>query len=184
MSPPTNSAAAKLLREWWEHRGSLAISLLVTLFALGVYFATFLGERPMPVFDSIDRLELNTLDVRFQLRGRVAPDPRIIIVDIDQRSQEQLGRWPFPRIHFAHALDALREDGAKVVAFDITFSKPDQTVNAVGRQPAAPTGVIQQVPARPYCAAAQASRSSFFITLPLALRGSGSEINAIVSGTL
>ena len=55
------------------------------------------------------------------------PDPRIIIVDIDQRSQEILGRWPFSRTYFAHMLDALREDGAKVAAFDITFSKPDET---------------------------------------------------------
>jgi adenylate cyclase len=127
MADSRPNTASRLLREWWGHRGSLGISLVVMLFALAVYFATFVGERPMPVFDSIDRLELNTLDARFQLRGRVKPDPRIVIVDIDQRSQEQLGRWPFPRINFAHALDALREDGAKVVALDVTFSKADQT---------------------------------------------------------
>ena len=128
MADSKPNTVRKLLREWRGHRGSLAISLIVMLFALAVYFATFVGERPMPVFDSIYRLELNTLDVRFQFRGRVTPDPRIIIVDIDQRSQEQLGRWPFPRIHFVRLMDALREDGAKVVAFDMTFSKPDQTV--------------------------------------------------------
>src|SRR5271156_6840407 len=128
MAEAKTGTVAKLLREWWGHRGSLGISFAVMVFALCVYFATFVGERPMPFFDSIYKLELNTLDVRFQLRGRVTPDPRIIIVDIDQRSQEQLGRWPFPRIHFAHLMDALREDGAKVVAFDMTFSKPDQTV--------------------------------------------------------
>jgi adenylate cyclase len=128
MADSRANTATKLVRDWWGHRGSLGISLLVMLFALAVYYTTFMGERPMPVFDSIYRLELNTLDVRFQLRGRVTPDPRIIIVDIDQRSQEQLGRWPFPRINFAHLMDALREDGARVVAFDMTFSKPDQTV--------------------------------------------------------
>jgi adenylate cyclase len=119
---------ARLLREWWEHKGSLAISLLVTLFALGTYYVTFLGERPMPVADFVKRMELSTLDMRYEFRGRTRTDPRIIIVDVDQESQEQLGRWPFPRIHFAHLLDALREDGARVVAFDITFSKPDETV--------------------------------------------------------
>src|SRR6202020_479357 len=128
MADSKPNTVRKLLREWRVHRGSLAISLIVMLFALAVYFATFVGERPMPVFDSIYRLELNTLDARFQFRGRVTPGPRIIIGDIDQRSQEVLGRWPFPRIHFAHLMDALRADGAKVVAFDMTFSKPDQTV--------------------------------------------------------
>ena len=37
------------------------------------------------------------------------------------------GRWPFSRSYFARLLDALREDGAAVAAFDVTFSKPDQT---------------------------------------------------------
>jgi adenylate cyclase len=119
---------ARLLREWWDHKGSFAISLLVTLFALATYYVTFIGERPMPMADFVNRMELSSLDTRFQFRGRARTDPRIIIVDVDQESQEQLGRWPFPRVHFAHLLDALREDGARVVAFDITFSKPDETV--------------------------------------------------------
>jgi adenylate cyclase len=130
MAEPTRiiNRIARLLREWWDHRGSFAISLLVTLFALATYYVTFVGERPMPMADFVSRMELSSLDTRYQFRGRWRTDPRIIIVDVDQQSQEQLGRWPFPRIHFAHLLDALREDGARVVAFDMTFSKPDQTV--------------------------------------------------------
>ena len=114
-----------LLKEWWGHKASLIISGVITVAALAVYVTTFMGERPMPIFYFITRLELNSLDFRFQLRGRTQPDPRIIIVDIDQHSQETLGHWPFPRIYFAHLLDALREDGARVVAFDITFSQPE-----------------------------------------------------------
>jgi adenylate cyclase len=117
----------KILRQWWNHKGSLTISLIVTLAALAVYYVTFLGERPMPLFDSIYRLELSSLDYRFQARGRTKIDPRIVIVDIDQQSQEALGHWPFPRFHFARLLDNIREDGGKVVAFDITFSKQDET---------------------------------------------------------
>src|ERR1700735_4616776 len=130
MAEPTSiiNRITRLLREWWGHRGSFAITLVVTLFALAVYYVTFVGERPMPMSDFVSRMELSSLDTRYQFRGRAHTDPRIIIVDVDQESQEQLGRWPFPRIHFAHLMDALREDGAKVVAFDMTFSKPDQTV--------------------------------------------------------
>jgi adenylate cyclase len=116
-----------IIRAWWHHKWSLAISVVITLVALAIYVATFLGERPMPLFDFVSRLERDTLDLRFQLRGRTPVDPRIIIVDIDQQSQEVLGRWPFPRTYFAQLVDALREDGAKVVAFDITFSQPDAT---------------------------------------------------------
>jgi adenylate cyclase len=114
-----------LFKEWWGHKASLIISGVITLAALGIYVATFMGERPMPFFYFITRLELNSLDLRFQLRGRTQPDPRIIIVDIDQHSQDVLGQWPFARIYFAHLLDALREDGARVVAFDITFSQSE-----------------------------------------------------------
>jgi adenylate cyclase len=118
-----------IFRAFWRHKSSLSISLGVTAIALFIYIATFVGERPAswPVLEFISRLELSSLDTRFRLRGRVRPDPRLMIVDIDQRSQELLGRWPFPRIHFAHMLDNLKKDGARVVAFDITFSQPDQT---------------------------------------------------------
>ena len=127
-STPKHSGPKRsgLLKEWWGHKASLIISGIITFAALGIYVATFMGERPMPVFYFITRLELNSLDLRFQLRGRTQPDPRIIIVDIDQHSQEVLGQWPFARIYFAHLLDALREDGARVAAFDITFSQPEE----------------------------------------------------------
>src|SRR4029077_9225565 len=94
------------------------------------YYFTFVGERTTPIFNFIQRLEYDSLDTRFRYRPRRATpvDPRIVIVDIDQRSQEVLGKWPFSRTHFAKMLDILREDGAKVAAFDITFDKPDQTV--------------------------------------------------------
>jgi adenylate cyclase len=117
------------LAAWWQRRVPFAISIGLTLFALTVYAYTFVGDRPTAVFSFINRLELDALDLRFRLRpaSYQHPDPRIVIVDIDQRSQEILGRWPFSRTYFAQTLDALREDGAKVAAFDITFSKPDET---------------------------------------------------------
>jgi adenylate cyclase len=125
----TFRALSALLRAWWRRRVPFLISLGLTAFALFIYSYTFIGDRPTAVFSFINRLELDALDFRFRVRPDryKHPDPRIIIVDIDQRSQEVLGRWPFSRTHFAHMLDALREDGAKVAVFDITFSKPDET---------------------------------------------------------
>ena len=119
---------ARLFGAWWSHKVSFAISLLLTAFAALIYLFTFVAERPTPLFEFIQRLELSALDTRFRYRGQshMRPDSRIVIVDIDQHSQEVLGRWPFSRTHFANMLDTLREDGARVVAFDITFSKPDE----------------------------------------------------------
>jgi len=119
----------ELLQEWWQHRVSFLISLVITLSALGLYVVTYIGEHPSPLLVFMERLELNALDTRFRLRPAkyTPPDPRIVIVDVDQKSQEGLGKWPFSRSNFATMLDVLREDGAKVVGFDITFDKPDQT---------------------------------------------------------
>jgi adenylate cyclase len=125
----TFPALSALLRARWRRRVPFLISLGLTVFALFIYSYTFFGDKPTAIFAFINRLELDALDFRFRiLPDRYKhPDPRIIIVDIDQRSQEVLGHWPFSRTHFAHMLDALREDGAKVAAFDITFSRPDET---------------------------------------------------------
>lgn len=118
-----------LFSAWWQHRASFLISLGITLAALAIYLFTFLGDRSTPLFDFLKRFEYDTLDTRFRYRPAhyTCPDSRIVIVAVDQRSQEVFGKWPFSRKYFGQMLDALHEDGAKVAAFDITFDKPDQT---------------------------------------------------------
>src|SRR6266404_3898365 len=119
----------ELLISWWQHRASFLISLGITVSALALYYFTFFGDSPTPILNFLQRLEFSSLDTRFRYRspGSTPIDPRIVIVDIDQRSQEVLGKWPFSRIHFAQLLDALHEDKAKVAAFDVTFTNPDQS---------------------------------------------------------
>jgi adenylate cyclase len=119
----------ELLSSWWDHRASFLISVGITVATLLVYIFTFVGDRNTPLFDFLKRFEYSTLDTRFRYRPAryTPPDPRIVVVAIDQRSQEVLGKWPFSRKYFGEMLDALREDGAKVVSFDITFDKPDQS---------------------------------------------------------
>jgi adenylate cyclase len=123
----------ELLLSWWRHRVSFLISLGITVGALVLYYLIFFGEKPAPLLQFVQRLELSTLDTRFRARPAYAVpyDSRIVIVDIDQKSQEVLGKWPFSRTHFAEMLDVLKEDGAKVVAFDITFDKPDRTADPI-----------------------------------------------------
>jgi adenylate cyclase len=123
----------ELLQSWWRHRVSFLLSLSITLFSLLLYLLTFVGERTTPIFEFVQRFELATLDMRFQYRPQRSshPDPRIVVIDIDQKAQEVLGRWPFSRAHFAKMLDVLHDDGARVVAFDISFSKPEQTAAPV-----------------------------------------------------
>ena len=59
-----------------------------------------------------------------------APDPRLLIVDIDERSLADLsgefGRWPWSRDTLATVLEAAQSQGALAVVFDILFSDPDR----------------------------------------------------------
>jgi adenylate cyclase len=123
------SGVYHLLVSWWRHRASFLISLGITFAALSLYYFTFLKEDPAPILEFLKRFEYSTLDTRFRYRSTslTPPDERIVIVAIDQRSQEIFGKWPFSRKYFARMLDALHKDGAKVVSFDITFDKPDVT---------------------------------------------------------
>ncbi len=123
----------ELLHSWWRHRVSFVVSLCITVLSLGLYYVVFLQESTSPLAEFFQRFELDSLDTRFRYLPRhfAHPDSRIVIVDIDQRSEEVLGRWPFSRTNFAKMLDVLHRDGARVAAFDVTFAKPDQSAAPV-----------------------------------------------------
>ncbi|HEX4800181.1 MAG TPA: CHASE2 domain-containing protein, partial [Sphingomicrobium sp.] len=99
-----------LLHPVWLALGTIAV--VVALFAVGT-----------PV---LDRIELNWLDLRFRTRGPIAPKPTVVLAAIDEKSMQVEGRWPWPRSKIAALVDALSRDGAKVIAFDVTFSEPDE----------------------------------------------------------
>ena len=48
------------------------------------------------------------------------------VVDIDERSLETLGQWPWPRDRLAELVDRLHAAGAAAVAFDFLFIEPDR----------------------------------------------------------
>ena len=55
---------------------------------------------------------------------RGQPSAEIVIVGIDDRSLEALGRWPWPRELHARLIDRLDDAGARAVAYDILFPEP------------------------------------------------------------
>ena len=69
------------------------------------------------------------LAVRLRLSSP-APDPSILIVDIDERSLALMapehGRWPWPRSVIAEMIAGLSDAGAKSILVNFTFSDPDR----------------------------------------------------------
>src|SRR5258706_4907273 len=53
-------------------------------------------------------------------------DPRIVIVDIDDRSLAEVGRWPWGRDRMAALAEELFvRQRAAIVGFDVLFAEPD-----------------------------------------------------------
>ncbi|MBH9302662.1 CHASE2 domain-containing protein [Pseudomonas aeruginosa] len=66
----------------------------------------------------------NLLYDRLRRLPPLAVAPRILVVAIDDRSLESLGRWPWPRSVHAELLDRLAAAGARSVLLDVIFSEP------------------------------------------------------------
>lgn len=78
--------------------------------------------------DTLARLETWTYDVRTRAATNPQPDPRIVIVDIDERSLQEVGRWPWPRDRVAAVIEELLDrQQAALVAFDVVFAEPDES---------------------------------------------------------
>ena len=70
---------------------------------------------------ALEPLERPLIDLRMQLMERPA-DPRPILIEIDARSIQEIGRWPWPRSLHALLLDRLTAAQAGDVFFDVDFS--------------------------------------------------------------
>jgi adenylate cyclase len=67
-------------------------------------------------------LELETIDARFAVRSDETTPPDVVVLGMDPDTFERLGVVPpFPRKLHARASDALREAGARTIAYDIEF---------------------------------------------------------------
>jgi adenylate cyclase len=59
-------------------------------------------------------------------------DTTILVLDIDERSLEKEGRWPWSRVKVAQMIEKMAEAGAVVIAFDVMFTEPERNpVNTV-----------------------------------------------------
>lgn len=71
-----------------------------------------------------ERVESLLVDFRFQLRNFMSPPtvPRnVVIVEVDEKSLEKYGRWPWSRILQAKLIDRIVSSGPKVLAVDIFY---------------------------------------------------------------
>lgn len=121
-----------MLKKYRQNKLPLLISLLITfLFSLA-----YLSEGGV-INTTIKRLDALSYDnwikktVDTELNNNIDLPP-IIIIDIDEYSLKEDGRWPWSRHKIAQLVNKLYEANVSVIAFDIEFSEPERNpVNTV-----------------------------------------------------
>lgn len=75
----------------------------------------------------VERMENLAYDLRLNWLAPGAIDPRIVIVDIDEKSLREEGHWPWDRAKLRSLVDNLfAEYGVRLVAFDVVFAEKDE----------------------------------------------------------
>ena len=102
---------------------SLVAGLIALAFVgLAYYSPPFLEQVERASYDAMTRLALPNTPM----------DQRILLVEIDQKSLDKLGSWPWPRDLLARMVHLAKGSGAKVVGLNLFL--PDEERNAALRE--------------------------------------------------
>ena len=123
---------------WSRHGARLLLGALLTLVAACASIGIF-GS------DTIGRLDAMLGDMRMRVEAPQL-DPRIVIVDIDEKSLNQIGRFPWGRDVQARLVTQLTGHyGVAAVGFDISFPEAD-TSSGYGVLASLASGELAGVP--------------------------------------
>ena len=116
-----------------QHIVRILAGLAITLFFVGhvarIYQVGFINQVDSIIYDT---------RLRLTMPGK--GDPRIVILDIDEKSLGEVGRWPWSRNVMARLMDKLFDQyGVAVVAFDVVWAERDpssglQTLDALAQK--------------------------------------------------
>jgi adenylate cyclase len=116
-----------------QHIVRILFGLTITLFFVGhaarVYQVGFINQLDSIIYDA---------RLRLTMPGK--GDPRIVILDIDEKSLGEIGRWPWSRNVMARLMDKLfGQYGVALVAFDVIWAESDsssglQTLDALAQK--------------------------------------------------
>ncbi|MDM8516313.1 adenylate/guanylate cyclase domain-containing protein [Desulfobacterales bacterium HSG16] len=98
-----------------------AFFVCTSIILLSIFFT--LSELHIPV---VSYVESKSRDLRFLIRGIRKPGGEVVIVAIDDRSIDAVGRWPWPRFALAELISLLHKGGAESIAVDLLLLEPEE----------------------------------------------------------
>jgi len=123
-----------------QHIARIALGLAITLLFIG--HAARYYEVPF-----ITQLDNILYDARLQVTMPRGVDERIVILDIDEKSLQEVARWPWPRDVMAGLVEKLfAKYQVAIVAFDVVFAEADYSSGIRSLEQLA-QGQLKEVPA-------------------------------------
>ncbi len=114
------------IRWWWRwfNKSLIQTGRLTTLLGL-VGLIWIRNEDP----ELLRLIRAKTFDTYQQIKPRefMGGASQVVIVDLDEKSLDEYGQWPWPRTRWAELVTKLTELGASAVVFDIVFPEEDTT---------------------------------------------------------
>ena len=99
----------------------IGIGLLLVLFFVG-------SAARFYRLDFVEQLSSIIYDYRLRLTMPRTQDDRIVIIDIDEKSLKEEGRWPWGRDRLALLMDKLFDKyQIAVLGFDVVFAEKDES---------------------------------------------------------
>lgn len=92
--------------------------IVICLFVISTCYVFYLCQ--FELFKTIDN---KLQDLKFNFRKGIKPSDDVVLIAIDDRSIDKIGRWPWKRDIIAKLLDKINEYGPKTIALDMVFSE-------------------------------------------------------------
>jgi len=103
----------------------MKIGVRVNSYTIGLFTVAVILFLYFVPIDFINQLELKTFDLRFRTFQKKIPSQDIVIVTIDNKSEDKIGQFPWERDTYAKVIDNLDKWGAKVIGIDVIFPKKE-----------------------------------------------------------
>ena len=110
------------LPKWIRAKGlEIILGIVCTVFILlSIFFNvpilnSLISQVEEHIYDQMIRLDWHQHD----------QNPKVVIIDIDDSSVQQEGRWPWPRDKMARLINQLKQDGVVTIALDIVMAEAE-----------------------------------------------------------
>lgn len=99
--------------------------IFIGLLCLSVLLGNALGSWQIPFIKLLDNY---FYDIRIELLMPGTIDDRVVVVDIDEKSLNEIGHWPWGRNRLATLMNRLFDDyKVAVIGFDVVFAERDDS---------------------------------------------------------